>query len=84
MEGSTMKQSKANRRRAESVEKLIHQMRRDAAQNSDCPLRCVPRKDTLIDLLANIRHYCDRRGYEFHALDRMAYRHYSEERGENV
>lgn len=78
-----MKQSRDNRRRAEAVERLIHQMRWDAAKNEECSLRMIQRKDTLVDLLANIRHYCDRRGYEFHTLDRMAYKHYSEERQEN-
>jgi hypothetical protein len=33
----------------------------------------------LIDLLADARHWCDRHGADFAALDRVAYRHYLHE-----
>ncbi len=36
--------------------------------------------DCLCDLLADIRHFCDKMGCGFAELDRMAYRHYIEER----
>lgn len=35
--------------------------------------------DDLIDLLTDIRHYCDWQGYDFAAADTMAHRHYLEE-----
>lgn len=33
----------------------------------------------IVDLLANLRHLCDREGLDFSNLDRMAYQHYIEE-----
>lgn len=30
----------------------------------------------VIDLLANLRHYCDRYQFDFAKLDRLAYQHY--------
>lgn len=30
----------------------------------------------IVDLLANLRHLCDREGLDFAKLDRMAYAHY--------
>jgi hypothetical protein len=30
----------------------------------------------VIDLLANLRHYCDRHHFDFAKLDRLAYQHY--------
>jgi hypothetical protein len=78
-----MKQSKANRNRAKEVEAVIDVFRREAATKADAPLRTIRRDETLVDLLSNIRHWCDSRGLEFHVLDRLAYRHYSEELGEN-
>ncbi len=36
--------------------------------------------DSLVDLLADIRHYCDANNLDFYNLDRIAYEHYLEER----
>lgn len=33
----------------------------------------------IIDLLANLRHLCDREGLDFDELDHMAYTHYASE-----
>lgn len=33
-------------------------------------------REGLIDLLTDARHWCDRHGEDFAALDRMAYQHY--------
>jgi hypothetical protein len=45
-------------------------------------------REGLIDLLADARHWCDRHGEDFAALDRMAYQHYLAEinpnEGENT
>lgn len=38
----------------------------------------------LIDLLTDARHWCDRFGHDFAALDRIAYGHYLEEFVANV
>jgi hypothetical protein len=32
--------------------------------------------EAVIDLLANLRHYCDQCRFDFAKLDRLAYRHY--------
>lgn len=32
--------------------------------------------EAVIDLLANLRHYCDQCQFDFAKLDRLAYRHY--------
>ncbi len=37
-------------------------------------------REGLIDLLTDARHWCDRKGQDFAALDRIAYRHYLDER----
>lgn len=34
----------------------------------------------VIDVLADLRHLCDRYGYDFAQLDRTAYRHYLDEK----
>lgn len=39
----------------------------------------VDTKGCLIDLLADARHWCDRNGYSFAELDRVAYQHYCAE-----
>lgn len=40
-------------------------------------------KDTaVIDLLSNLRHYCDHHRFDFAKLDRLAYRHYIAELNE--
>jgi hypothetical protein len=54
------------------------------ARRIDCLLaRCddgnAPR-ESLIDLLADARHWCDRHEYDFADLDRVAYQHYAAER----
>ena len=36
----------------------------------------------VIDLLANLRHFCDSCDLDFGKLDRVAYRHYSAEKAE--
>ena len=41
------------------------------------PTRLVP--EDVTDALADLRHLCDRRGYDFAELDRTAYSHYIEE-----
>lgn len=38
-------------------------------------------KCALIDLLADLRHYCDTRKWDFGDLDRTAYDHYCAEKG---
>jgi hypothetical protein len=39
-------------------------------------------REGLIDLLTDARHWCDRHGEDFAALDRMAYQHYLAELNE--
>jgi hypothetical protein len=46
-----------------------------------CPGDKDPFEATLVDLLADLRHYCDRAGLDFAACDRAAYCHYCEEKG---
>jgi hypothetical protein len=36
----------------------------------------------VIDLLTDVRHLCDKHGYDFAALDRTAYQHYLEEKAD--
>lgn len=38
-------------------------------------------RESLVDLLSDLRHWCDGRGFDFAAADRMAYQHYREELG---
>jgi hypothetical protein len=35
----------------------------------------------VIDILADLRHLCDKRGWDFGDLDRIAYGHYCTESG---
>jgi hypothetical protein len=39
------------------------------------------KRQNAVDLLANLRHFCDVEGLDFAELDRAAYRHYSAEVG---
>ena len=43
--------------------------------------RFVAQPHDLTDLLADLRHYCDIRGWDFGNQDRIAYDHYCAERG---
>lgn len=60
-----------NEKRVKAVEKALAAMPSYDKRDRDC---------NLIDLLANIRHYCDDNGLEFGHLDRIAYEHYLEEK----
>ncbi len=46
-----------------------------------CPADAAPFEASVIHLLADLRHYCDHVRLDFAACDRMAYRHYCEEKG---
>ena len=39
-------------------------------------------RESLIDLLTDARHWCDRYGHGFADLDRIAYQHYAAERSD--
>ena len=38
-------------------------------------------RESVTDLLADVRHFCDRWDIDFGAVDRLAYLHYTEEKG---
>ena len=48
-------------------------------QYADGEGRIVEAEAFVIDLLADLRHFCDGRGLDFGRLDPVAYQHYSEE-----
>jgi hypothetical protein len=55
-------------RRAKKAKKAIR------SQYQNHPSRLVP--EDIIDILADIRHLCDERGFCLGDLDRSAYNHY--------
>ncbi len=57
-----------NKQRAAKITNLLRQYTRYQAP-----------EESVTDLLADIRHWCDRHGEDFARLDRMAYEHYSTE-----
>lgn len=40
----------------------------------------LDRDTALTDLLADARHFCDEHGFDYAAIDKLAYMHYLEER----
>lgn len=60
--------------RAEAVEEAIHTHQGYKRGDASCP------EEDVIDLLADLRHYCDREGLCLGDLDRMAHQHYLAER----
>jgi hypothetical protein len=61
----------ANKKRAKKASKAIR------ATYENHPRQCV--KEDAIDMLTDLRHLCDARAWDFDALDRIAYQHYTEE-----
>lgn len=53
------------------------------SEYSQYPKGARPRlqPEDVTDILADLRHLCDKRGYDFGALDRSAYQHYAAEKG---
>jgi len=65
-----------NQKRAMTVAKAIrHQYHNHTS-------KLVP--EDVIDILADIRHLCDARGWSFADQDRVAYQHYSQERTNDI
>jgi len=54
-----------NARRAARIDRVLTR-RKDSGS----------KREGLIDLLADARHWCDRQGEDFAQLDRMAHQHY--------
>ena len=51
-------------------------------QYADASGHIVDTEALVIDVLANLRHFCDSRGLDFGKLDRVAYGHYLTEKAE--
>lgn len=61
-----------NRARSSRIAALLW----DVRETTDSPSEAVT------GLLADLRHYCDAHALDFAQLDRVAYRHYTAEKGE--
>jgi len=59
------------------AEKARRTLRLGGYRNDD--RKGVP--EDVIDILADLRHLCDKRGWDFGGLDRSGYNHYLAEKG---
>ena len=66
--------------RCEQIEQIAST--RFGEQYTDPGGQLVDADALVIDLLANLRHFCDSRDLDFGKLDRVAYDHYSTEKAE--
>lgn len=60
---------------AKKQQKLSAKRIREAARSQDYDEDCLVR-----DMLSDLRHYCDSKGLDFAAEDRVAYGNYAAER----
>lgn len=65
-----------NADRAERINRILPIYKREMLGESG-----TPDDGTVSDLLADLRHYCDREDLDFAVLDRVAYVNYTEEKG---
>ena len=75
-----MERQIAIRDRCRQIEELASI--RFGEQYADASGRIVDVEALVIDLLANLRHFCDSRGLDFGQLDRTAHDHYLTEKAE--
>lgn len=71
-----------NAARAREVLEVLKEQRHRSQIKSGGPVTNIRKADYgthISDLLADIRHFCDKHALEFHELDRDGYRHYSAE-----
>lgn len=59
--------------RAKELEKILRRMFDPQAK-----------EENVIDILSDLRHLCDMRGWDFGELDRIAYQHYVPEKREQT
>jgi len=64
----------SNRTRAQRAQKTISLQYHNGDSSKGYPSKFVP--EDVTDILTDIRHLCDAKGYSFTDLDRMAYQHY--------
>jgi hypothetical protein len=80
---SARQYTRDNKRRANTVKSALQNIARSQYPQADArlqPLRTEEEfRTALVDLLADIRHYCDSSRIAFHDLDQSAHRHYTAE-----
>lgn len=73
-----MKRKRPNSQRARRADAAVYVNARNMPPSRD--ERTIPgdpdAQDNVTDLLANLRHLCDARGWDFAALDKTAHTHY--------
>jgi hypothetical protein len=72
-----------NKKRADIVGLALQHIARQHQARADAPIRPIRTHEdyetALVDLLANIRHFCDSKQIAFHEADAAAHRHYTSE-----
>jgi hypothetical protein len=72
-----------NKKRADIVGLALQHIARQHQARADAPSRPIRTQEhyetALVDLLANIRHFCDLKQIAFHEADDSAHRHYTAE-----
>jgi hypothetical protein len=72
-----------NKKRADIVGLALQHINKQHQARADAPTQPIRTyedyRTALVDLLANVRHFCDAKGIAFHEADDSAHRHYSAE-----
>ena len=67
-----------NKRCADTIRFILQSQAR-----ADAPIQPIRKREDyqtgIVDLLANVRHFCDAKGIKFHEADDDAHRHYTAE-----
>src|SRR5438067_3570646 len=72
-----------NKKCADSIRFVLQQIVKQSQARADRPIQPIRKREdyqtAIVDLLANVRHFCDAKGIEFHEADDSAHRHYTAE-----
>ena len=72
-----------NKKCADSIGFILQQIVKHSQTRADARIQPIRKREDyqtgIVDLLANVRHFCDAKGIKFHEADDDAHRHYTAE-----